>query len=142
MRKVLIASHGRLASGIKSSIGILLGMQDEVQAVDAYVDDSDYTGLIQDFIDSVGPEDEGVIFTDIYGGSVFQKVVLLRPEDKGIMHVTGTNLSTVIEVLLAPGPLTQEELDSIVSESRQFLVRVEPAQADGEEDEPEGDFFD
>ncbi len=75
MKKILIASHGHLASGIQSSIGILTGNKDAVQAIDAYVDDSDYTQAIQAFLDSVGPNDEAVIFTDIYGGSVFSKGV-------------------------------------------------------------------
>ena len=58
MKKVLVASHGHLASGIRSSIEILTGMADMVEAVDCYVDDSDFTPRIQAFIDSVGPEDE------------------------------------------------------------------------------------
>ena len=55
MKKVLVASHGHLASGIRSSIEILTGMADMVEAVDCYVDDSDFTPRIQAFIDSVGP---------------------------------------------------------------------------------------
>lgn len=94
MKKVLVASHGHLASGIRSSIEILTGMADMVEAVDCYVDDSDFTPRIQAFIDSVGPEDEAIIFTDIYGGSVFQKVVLMEPEKRGIVHVTGMNLGS------------------------------------------------
>lgn len=53
MKKVLVASHGHLASGIRSSIEILTGMADMVEAVDCYVDDSDFTPRIQAFIDSV-----------------------------------------------------------------------------------------
>lgn len=55
MKKVLVASHGHLASGIRSSIEILTGMADMVEAVDCYVDDSDFAPRIQAFIDSVGP---------------------------------------------------------------------------------------
>lgn len=79
-------------------------MADMVEAVDCYVDDSDFTPRIQAFIDSVGPEDEAIIFTDIYGGSVFQKVVLMEPEKRGIVHVTGMNLGLVIEALLGAEP--------------------------------------
>lgn len=115
MKKVLVASHGHLASGIRSSIEILTGMADMVEAVDCYVDDSDFTPRIQAFIDSVGPEDEAIIFTDIYGGSVFQKVVLMEPEKRGIVHVTGMNLGLVIEALLGAEPVTA---DSIKQERR------------------------
>lgn len=90
-------------------------MADMVEAVDCYVDDSDFTPRIQAFIDSVGPEDEAIIFTDIYGGSVFQKVVLMEPEKRGIVHVTGMNLGLVIEALLGAEPVTA---DSIKPERR------------------------
>jgi PTS system mannose-specific IIA component len=143
MRKICIASHGHLASGIQSSIGILTGKGDSVQAIDAYVDDSDYTKEIDKFINSVGPGDEGIIFTDIYGGSVFQKVVLARPERRGVYHVTGVNLPAVIQCLLSADPLTPESIDSLVGEAAQYLQRVAPAKDDvSSDDEAEGGFFD
>lgn len=140
MKKILVASHGHLASGIKSSVQILTGMADQVEAVDCYVDDSDYTPRIQAFIDSVGPDDEGVIFTDIYGGSVFQKVVLLEPEKRGILHVTGMNLGLVIETLITGDPLSKESLSQSLELARQTMQIVEPPSAPAEE-EPD-DFFD
>lgn len=126
MKKILVASHGYLADGIKSSVGILTGNQDLITAVNAYVDESDYTPRIQEFIDSVAPEDDAVIFTDIYGGSVFQKVALLEPEKKGIVHVTGVNLAAVIEALIRTDPLTTEVMDEIVSGASALMQRVKP----------------
>ena len=70
MRKVLVATHGYLADGIKSSVGILTGREDCITCIDAYVDQSDYTPQLRAFIDSVEEGDEAVIFTDMYGGSV------------------------------------------------------------------------
>lgn len=142
MRRILIASHGHLASGIQSSIGILTGNAGAVQAIDAYVDDSDYTEKIQAFLDSIEPGDEAVIFTDIYGGSVFQKVSLLQPEKYGVFHVTGVNLPAVIQVLLSGDPITADSLDALVGEAKQYLQRVEPLQESTEEEEDEGGFFD
>ena len=132
MKKVLVASHGHLASGIRSSIEILTGMADMVEAVDCYVDDSDFTPRIQAFIDSVDPEDEAVIFTDIYGGSVFQKVVLMEPEKRGIVHVTGMNLGLVIETLLGAEPVTADSIKQ----------SVEPPSKAADNEGSDGDFFD
>lgn len=141
MKRILIASHGHLASGIQSSIGILTGNPDAVQAIDAYVDDSDYTENIKAFLDTVEPGDEAVIFTDIYGGSVFQKVVLLQPEQYGVFHVTGVNLPAVVQVLLSAEPITEQSLDSLVGEAQQYLQRVAPPEVSDSE-EADGDFFD
>lgn len=140
MKRILIASHGHLASGIQSSIGILTGNPDAVQAIDAYVDDSDYTENIKAFLDTVEPGDEAVIFTDIYGGSVFQKVVLLQPEQYGVFHVTGVNLPAVVQVLLSAEPITEQSLDSLVGEAQQYLQRVAPPEVSDSE-EADGDFF-
>lgn len=117
MKKVLVASHGHLASGIRSSIDILTGMADMVEAVDCYVDDSDFTPRIQAFIDSVGPEDEAIIFTDIYGGSVFQKVVLMEP-------VTADSIKQSVEL------------------ARATMQVVEPPSKAADNEGSDGDFFD
>ena len=142
MKKVLVASHGHLASGIRSSIEILTGMADMVEAVDCYVDDSDFTPRIQAFIDSVGPEDEAIIFTDIYGGSVFQKVVLMEPEKRGIVHVTGMNLGLVIEALLGVEPVTADSIKQIVELARATMQVVEPPSKAADNEGSDGDFFD
>ena len=143
MKKILVVSHGYLADGIKSSVGILTGNQDLITAVNAYVDESDYTPRIQEFIDSVAPEDDAVIFTDIYGGSVFQKVALLEPEKKGIVHVTGVNLAAVIEALIRTDPLTPEVMDEIVSGASALMQRVKPVSelAAADEDSSSDDGF-
>lgn len=142
MKKVLVASHGHLASGIRSSIEILTGMADMVEAVDCYVDDSDFTPRIQAFIDSVGPEDEAIIFTDIYGGSVFQKVVLMEPEKRGIVHVTGMNLGLVIEALLGAEPVTAVSIKQSVELARATMQVVEPPSKAADNEGSDGDFFD
>lgn len=142
MKKVLVASHGHLASGIRSSIEILTGMADMVEAVDCYVDDSDFTPRIQAFIDSVGPEDEAIIFTDIYGGSVFQKVVLMEPEKRGIVHVTGMNLGLVIEALLGAEPVTADSIKQSVELARATMQVVEPPSKAADSEGSDGDFFD
>lgn len=124
MKRILVASHGYLADGIKSSVGILTGNQDLITAVNAYVDESDYTASIQEFIDSVEPDDDAVIFTDIYGGSVFQKVMLMEPEKKGIVHVTGFNLAAVIETLIRTDPIAPELMDEIVQNASGLMQRM------------------
>ena len=140
MKKLLIATHGRLADGYRSSLSILTGMQDSVEYIDAYVDESDYTPKLQAFIDSVGPDDTGVIFTDIYGGSVFQKVALMLEGRQNIFHVTGINLGLVIELLLTDEAITPTYLEEVISAAREGmrLVALEDA---GPQPEGEDEFF-
>ncbi len=142
MKKILVASHGHLATGIQSSVEILTGMADQITAIDCYVDDSDYTPRLQEFIDSVGPDDEAVIFTEVYGGSVFQKVMMLEPEKKGIFHVTGMTLGLVIETLISCEPLTAESLGASIELARQTMQIVQPPEPEACTQESDDDFFD
>lgn len=141
MRKILIASHGHLASGIKSAAKILLRDDSAITAVDCYVDESDFTPQIQAFIDSVTPDDEAVIFTDLLGGSVCNKVMTMRPEDHGIIHVTGTNLICVLGCLLSDDPLNPEVVDGIVADASGLIQRVQTPVDDTSDQGSEGDFF-
>lgn len=142
MRKVLLASHGCVASGVRSAIEILLGDAAAITAVDCYLDDGDFVPAIRGWIDAISAGDEGVIFTDLVGGSVCNKVMELRPEERGIVHVAGFNLITVIECLICDVPLTPKRVDEIVAAGSQQMRRVaaEPENAPdsgGNED----DFF-
>lgn len=121
MKKILIATHGKLADGFASSLKILLNKTD-IQTINAYLDDenedADYISQINSFIDSLQPDDEGVIFTDIYGGSVNQKVIqAVVPSTKSVVVITQTNLAIVLQVSLATAPLTNETIASMISES-------------------------
>lgn len=142
MKKLLIATHGYLADGFKSSISLLTGGEEAIQAVCAYVDQSDYTERIQAFIDSIGPEDDGIIFTDIYGGSVCQKVALLTPGHDNVFHISGCNLGLIIEILFAPGRITKESLQATIETARSTMCLVGVEEASSESEGSDDDFFD
>ncbi|WEV51361.1 PTS mannose transporter subunit IIA [Lactobacillus sp. ESL0731] len=126
MKKILLASHGKLASGIRSSIKILTGREKNLRVIDAYVDDSDFTGQIIDFIASIDANDQGFIFTDIYGGSVNQKVVseVINSGKKNIYVITGMNLPIVLSILLATGNISMHNLQEMINDSQLKIVEV------------------
>ncbi|WEV45711.1 PTS fructose transporter subunit IIA [Streptococcaceae bacterium ESL0687] len=140
MRKILIASHGKLASGLLSSIELLAGIKDGIVAIDAYVDDNDFEKELNQFIDSVSNEDEIFIFTDLFGGSVNQKITK-RCLEEGLAAniISGMNLPVILEVLLAGEDLTKEGLNEIVQRSQQELTVniLEDLNLVAEEDEEE-----
>lgn len=133
MNKILIASHGHLASGIQSSLDILTGLGKEVSVIDAYVDDRDYTKDIKTFVEDLHGK-TGVIFTDLLGGSVNQKVMLEVAQQKNIFVITGTNLAIVLSVALSTEPVTKESLQELISASQVQLVEVSHDDADLSDD--------
>jgi mannose/fructose-specific phosphotransferase system component IIA len=143
MKKMMIATHGYLADGFKSSLSILCGMEDQVSYIDAYVDETDYTPALQSFIDGVGEGDAGIILTDVYGGSVCQKVALLSAGHPNVFHITGINLGLVIELLLTQETIDADYLRSVIGQAREgmALVSMDPS-PEGETGGEPDDFFD
>lgn len=139
-RKFLIGSHGRLASGLQSSIDILAGMGQSLEIIDAYVDDSDYTSQIDDFIAGVAADEQGLIFTDLLGGSVNQKMVtaVMASGKDNIFLITNSNLATLLSVMfLNPDEaLTKDKIVTAINESQVQLVDLSPTT------DSEDDFFD
>ncbi|MFT8337148.1 PTS sugar transporter subunit IIA [Schleiferilactobacillus harbinensis] len=133
-KKILVASHGHLASGLQSSIQILTGMGDQLQVIDAYIDNSDYTQQINQFVTAVG-EQPAIIFTDLQGGSVNQKVVLAVAGHPNIMVVTQMNLAIILAVLLDNEPLTPAHLDDLVNQSQVLRLVVAPPEDDAKGNE-------
>ena len=139
MKKILLASHKRLAFGLKDTLEMFLGQTNSILAICAYMDSSqDHIREIQDFIDSVEQED-AIIFTDIYGGSVNQQVVeLVIASKKNIMIVTSMNLPIVLSVALTNVRLTPELICDL---SKDCIPRVVETTIEKQEEGGLDDFF-
>ncbi|KAF1304176.1 PTS sugar transporter subunit IIA [Candidatus Enterococcus willemsii] len=124
-RKYLIVSHGKLATGLQSSLDILADKGHVFQTIDAYVTDEDYTSQITTFIESVGEEEQGIIFTDLYGGSVNQKVVAetMHAKKENIFIISNTNLAVILTILFSSEPyLTADMIQNMIEESQVVFV--------------------
>lgn len=119
--KYLIASHGRLAAGLASSIDILANMADRLQLINAYVDETDYVPEVQAFLADLSAEDQGIIFTDMMGGSVnqkvFQEILVAKKQDRTFL-ITNTNLPIVLSILLTEQKWDSEALHALVAEAQ------------------------
>jgi mannose/fructose-specific phosphotransferase system component IIA len=51
--KILVASHGTFASGIKSSLEVLLGKSDTLSVIDAYIDQNDFETQLEVFFQTI-----------------------------------------------------------------------------------------
>lgn len=136
-KKFLIASHGELAKGLQSSLHILAGKGEEVTIINAYMSDEDFTPIIVDFIKSVAADEQGIIFTDLFGGSVNQKAVteVLTAKANNIFVVSNANLPAVLALMLsAEEYFTEEIIEKALSEAQVTLVKTQINQATEEDD--------
>lgn len=137
MIKIFISSHGHFASGLKSSLEILMGPNDRVTVFDAYVTQESVQEHLDAFYETVGPEDTVLLLSDLYGGSVnsVMYTYLTKPNTK---LVAGVNLALVLDLAVRE-EISDEELADLVEQSRSMLRIVELEQT--EEEESNDDFF-
>jgi PTS system N-acetylgalactosamine-specific IIA component len=98
MVNILIAGHGRFASGLLSSLELIMGKQEYVCAVDFPQEDTkaELDVKIQAALTRVSPSDEVIAFCDLRGGSPFQSIANIAVADKGVYVVYGVNLPMII----------------------------------------------
>jgi len=136
MRKFLIASHGTFASGIKSSLEIIVPStrDDQVFTINAYGSEEITIEEEMDIVLSqLDEEDELIIFTDLAGGSVTNKI-LMKSRQSNIYMLAGLNLPLLIEVVLAePEIPLAEVLETALSNAREQIIDVKRWMASNQE---------
>ena len=138
MLKLFISSHGHFASGIKSSVEILMGPNDRITVFDAYINQDSVNEHLDAFYKTVGPQDQVIMLSDLYGRSVnsVMYTYLTRPNTR---LVAGVNLALVLE-LAVKEEISDEDLAALVEQSRTMLRVVELEKVQEEESGDE-DFF-
>lgn len=135
MLKIFLSSHGHFATGIKSSLEILLGNSGNIFFYDSYVDESSLKDVLDDFMGKLDEEDQVLLLSDLYGGSVNQMMYTYLDRPNTYL-VAGVNLSFVLEVALKPS-VDAEQLNELVEQSRKMLRVVGIDQ----NEDIEADFF-
>ena len=136
--KVLLVSHAYMAKGVKSSVELILGPQENLYAMSAYVDqDIPFEKEIKDFL-SENTNEKIVILTDLLGGSVNNEILQLVANMENVILVTGMNLIMVMSVLLATDDTIHEQIDDIIDGSKNGILRC--SQVDIESDADLDDF--
>lgn len=137
MLKIFISSHGHFASGIKSSVEILMGPNPRITVFDAYVTQESVQEHLDKFYETVNENDTVLLLSDLYGGSVNQ-VMYTYLEKPNTTLIAGVNLALVLELAVRE-EITVEEVKQLVEQSREMLRVVEFEK--NEEVKEDEDFF-
>ena len=100
MNKILLASHGPLANGMKKTAEFLMGQNENVETLCAYVDEQskDLPAMVEKWMNERNPEDQWVVITDIFGGSINNEFMSNLGKKKFHL-IAGLNLPLVIELI-------------------------------------------
>ncbi|MGL4796844.1 MAG: hypothetical protein ACRC1Y_02345 [Paraclostridium sp.] len=94
---IIITGHGNFASGLKSSLDLIVGNFDFVKFID-FTEEKSPDTLKKEIINCIDGEDRKIyIFTDLVGGTPFKVSSELTLEYSNIEVLCGTNLPMLVE---------------------------------------------
>lgn len=122
-KRIVVATHGGFAEGIKTSLSMIFGDATPIECVSAYVDLSvDYGEQLARIVREHDYEHaELVVLTDVLGGSVNNEFMKLLGSYRFHL-VTGLNLALLLEVVSCPAEQLAESLPDIVATAREHIV--------------------
>lgn len=126
MKRMLIAAHARFAEGILSALSLIMGERNDITCINAFVTETPLETQLDNFIASLGEDDQVLVVTDAFFGSVNQKI--MERKLKNSLVVTGVNLPLILElVTLLDGeqPILPEQVKHSVVQAREQLMLVE-----------------
>ena len=134
MREYLLASHSNMAQGVKDSLELIMGKQENVYTLCAYVQsDYDLESEIIKFI-KAHASSELVVITDLLGGSVNNEFLRLQTEFNYYL-VTGLNLTVILELVTSSNLSAKEAIDKAVLSARKALLNCAELTASKSEDD-------
>lgn len=121
MREYLLASHSNMAQGVKDSLELIMGKQENVYTICAYVQsDYDLESEIIKFM-KTHSYSELIVVTDLLGGSVNNEFLKLQSEFNYHL-VTGLTLTLVLELVTSSDLSAKEAIDKAIFSARKALL--------------------
>ena len=99
---IIVTGHGNFATGITSSLELIIGKQEQYVAVDFPQTDTktELENNIRQAIELYKEEEHILIFCDLLSGSPFNVSIIEAMNDDRIRVIYGTNLGMLIEALM------------------------------------------
>lgn len=131
-KKIILISHGELCKGMLQSTQMIVGLNDSITAY-SMMPGEHYSVVSEEVgkLANANPQTQYIVVGDLMGGSICNGVVehLDKPN---IRLITGMNMGLVIELLLSPDPLTDEEIEKKVESAKEgiCMVKIKSLQSD------------
>ena len=120
MRKYVLATHGKMAEGMLTTIEMLAGTQENLTCINAYTDECpDPLPELKRIVEA-NSEAEIVIMTDLLGGSVNNNASSLLSDPR--IHVVAAFFAVIGILLSAEDQDTASVIESAVAEAKDMMV--------------------
>ena len=114
---IIVTGHGNFATGITSSLELIIGKQEQYVAVDFPQTDTktELENKIRQAIELYKEEERILIFCDLLSGSPFNVSIMEAMNDDRIRVIYGTNLGMLIEALMER--MQGESFETVVADA-------------------------
>lgn len=117
MKGIIVTGHGNFASGLASTLNLVIGPQEKSIFIDftENLSNLDLNKKIEKAILELNPEQGILIFTDILGGTPFNESATLTTKYQNITVFGGTNMAMLFEAF---DTRNSNEIFSIIEEGK------------------------
>lgn len=124
--RLLIATHGLLAKGFKSCLEIIVGNVEKVDVLSCYVDELDIDSYLEQYF-KMHHDEKIIICSDVFGGSVNQKIISKTNGLGNCFLLTGINLPLLLNILIDInlGNDVISKLDVFIEQSKNQIINVD-----------------
>lgn len=135
MRHFILSSHGTFSQGIYNSVKIIMGEQDNVHIITAYVEEGqDIKDLVTQTLQKIPKEDEIIVCTDVFGGSVNNEWMKYITHEN--LHlVTGMNLPLLMNLFMQDEEDVAAIIRQGIQEAKEGMIYCNDLVAASQEEE-------
>lgn len=123
-KKIILVSHGKLSAGMLHSVQMIVGENPDISCMGMLPGEhyqpmvDEVEGLLKE-----NPDTQYIVVADLLGGSVCNGMTALTGYPN-MKLVAGMNMGLVINLLLSPGALSDDEIDGKIQEAKDLNHRV------------------
>ena len=118
-KKLLIATHSVFADGIKNAMELVTGEQNSVSTLCAYTNDmTEVETPIKEIIDALCDDEELIVTTDIFGGSV---------NNEFMKYLSKSNIPLLFELIMnLESENTVQMIENAIQNAKEQLQYCNP----------------
>lgn len=125
MINILLVTHGDFGKELLKSSELIIGNVEKAESISFHQGDS-FESLLNRVEESVNksPDDELIVFTDMYGGSPYNAVTRAM-KNRDFYHITGINFPLFIDIAIARDSYSLDEIaEKIIKNGKKSIVFV------------------
>lgn len=138
MYSIIVMSHGDMANGLKDTMMMILGEQEDIYFISFTPSDSieDFRKRVNVIYHSIDEDRQVLFLTDLYGGTPNHVATAMKiAEPSRVEVLSGVNMPLLMEATLGKTKVLSDIVEHLREQGRGGMIRIEPALDQNEEDE-------